>query len=185
VFLVYVNVEDPTQVWIPVLQPFKEAMQQVYPELPVAELDQLIGMAASYMTGAVTATVLTGLFICILLGRSWLAKLGKAAPLATDFNGLRFDHVTALTTIVLLGVAIMSDAPSVHNALIVVGMAYVLPGLAVMHGSVARAGLSNTWLMGLYMLLIFAGQVLVPVLSVLGLIDTWIDLRARVKNRAQ
>ena len=185
VFLVYASVDDPAGIWMPLLQPFKEGMQQVYPDLPAAELEQLIAMAAHHMTGAVAATALAGLFICILLGRSWLALVGKAAPLATDFNGLRFDHVTALTSIVLLAVAVMTDAPSALNASIVVGMAYVLPGLAVIHGSVAKAGLSNTWLLGLYMLLVFAGQVLVPVLSVLGLVDTWANLRARVKNRAQ
>lgn len=185
VFLVYASMDDPAGVWIPLLQPFKEAMQQVYPDLPAAELNQLIAVAAHHMTGAVTAIALAGLFICILLGRSWLALVGKAAPLATDFNALRFDNVTALTSIVLLGVAIITDAPSALNASIVVGMAYVLPGLAVIHGSVAKAGLSHSWLLGLYILLVFAGQILIPVLSVLGLIDTWANLRARVKNRAQ
>jgi len=185
VFLVYASVDDPARIWIPLLQPFKEMMQQVYPDLPAAELEQLIAMAAHHMTGAVTATVLAGLFICILLGRMWHALVGKAAPLATDFNGLRFDYVTALTSIVLLGVAVMTDSPSALNASIVVGMAYVLPGLAVIHGSVAKAGLNNSWLLGVYVLLVFAGQVLVPLLSVLGLIDTWADLRSRVKSRAQ
>jgi len=185
VFLVYASVDDPAGIWLPLLQPFKEMMQQVYPDLPVADLEQLIAVAAHHMTGAVAATVLTGIFICVLLGRSWLGLVGKATSLSTDFNGLRFDYVTALTSIVLLGVATMTDAPSALNASIVVGMAYVLPGLAVIHGSVAKAGMSNSWLLGLYILLVFASQAMIPVLSVLGLIDTWADLRARVKNRAQ
>ncbi|HED15635.1 MAG TPA: DUF2232 domain-containing protein [Gammaproteobacteria bacterium] len=185
VFLVYASVDDPAAIWIPLLQPFKEMMQEVYPDLPAADIKQLIAMAAHHMTGAVVATVLAGLFVCILLGRSWLALVDKAAPLATDFNGLRFDYVTALISIVLLSVAVMTDAPSALNASIVIGMAYVLPGLAVIHGSAAKAGLSNSWLLGLYILLVFASQVMVPLLSVLGLIDTWVNIRARVKNRAQ
>jgi len=185
VFLVYASVDDPAGIWLPLLQPFKEMMTQVYPDLPAADIKQLIAVAAHHMTGAVTATVLAGLFICILLGRSWLALVDKAAPLAADFNVLRFDYVTALISIVLLGVAVMTDAPSALNASIVIGMAYVLPGLAVIHGIAAKAGLSNSWLLGLYILLVFAGQVMVPLLSVLGLIDTWADLRSRVKNRAQ
>ncbi len=185
VFLVYASVDDPAGIWIPLLQPFKEMMTQIYPDLPAADIKQLIAVAAHHMTGAVTATVLAGLFICILLGRSWLALVDKAAPLAADFNVLRFDYVTALISIVLLGVAVMTDAPFALNASIVIGMAYVLPGLAVIHGIAAKAGLSNSWLLGLYILLVFAGQVMVPLLSVLGLIDTWADLRSRVKNRAQ
>jgi len=185
VFLVYASVADPAAMWIPLLQPYKEIMQQAYPDLPVAQLDQMIAVAAHHMTGAVTATALAGLFICILLGRSWLFLVGKATPLASEFNSLRFDYVTALISIVLLGVAVVTDAPSALNASIVIGLAYVLPGLAVIHGSVAKAGLSNSWLLGVYVLLVVAGQVLVPVISVLGLIDTWVDIRARVKNRAQ
>ncbi len=184
IFMVYVSVDDPAGAWLPVLQPFKESMQQVYPSLPAEELGQLISIAAQHMTGAVAATALIGLFFCVLIGRAWLALVGKAGPLAAEFNRLRFDYVTSVISIAILGMAIMADAPSALNASIVIGLAYVLPGLAVIHGSVARAGLSNTWLFGVYMLLIFAGQVLVPILSVLGLIDTWLNLRARVKIRA-
>jgi len=58
-------------------------------------------------------------------------------------------------------------------------VAYVLTGLALIHGLIRRYGRSTGWLVATYLLLSFVPQTTL-LLAATGLLDTWVDLRRRL-----
>ena len=183
VWAIYGFVDAPADIWRPYLAPFESLLAQSYPDLSPADIQQVLDQAAQEMTGAVMAAALMAVYGCFLLGRAWQGQVAGGARLAPLFRALRFDRITALFALGVVVGAMLSGWQPLVNAGIVVALAYVVPGLAVIHGLVARAGMGPGWLVGLYMLLVLAAQVMVPFLGFLGLLDTWLDFRSRIGRK--
>jgi uncharacterized protein YybS (DUF2232 family) len=66
------------------------------------------------------------------------------------------------------------------DAAVVLLVVYILQGLAVVHAVVHSRQVHRGWLIGLYMVLLMAAPEMMPVLALLGWMDAWIDVRARV-----
>jgi len=55
-------------------------------------------------------------------------------------------------------------------------------GLAVVHGALAGSGAAGAWLVGVYALLAFLPQLMGLLLALVGLADTWVDVRSRLRR---
>jgi hypothetical protein len=65
------------------------------------------------------------------------------------------------------------------NIATVLVVVYVFPGLAVIHGFARLGATGSGWLIATYLLLVFMPQMMVFMLAVLGLTDTWAGYRKR------
>jgi len=63
------------------------------------------------------------------------------------------------------------------DLVIVLVLLYMLQGLAVAHASVAARGVNAAWLVALYFVLMMVPMVV----AIAGLLDTWVELRGRVR----
>jgi hypothetical protein len=62
-------------------------------------------------------------------------------------------------------------------------VAWFIQGVALAHGIIGKLGSSSGWLIGLYLLLLFALPHTVIVLATAGIADAWFDFRARLGPR--
>lgn len=115
---------------------------------------------------------------CVMLARSWQARLYNPGGFQQEFHQLRLPLAYAATLLLaLLFGDLLGVAMGRWYALLLLPL--VIAGLALVHGLVAKRGLGKGWLMGLYLSLLFFAPYLITLLVILALIDAVLDLRAR------
>lgn len=179
----YMALGDPAAVWLKLLAGLKQELAQAGAPPMLQESYAQLGRFAPYLTGAAMAALMVNVMFSLLLARGLQAALNKPGGLREEFNRLRYDRVTFAVTVVALATAFLTRAPLAVNVAIVLVTAYAFHGLAVIHGSAARARLGFGWLVAFYVVMFLKMDYVAVVLVVLGLIDTWVDFRARVRPR--
>lgn len=134
---------------------------------------------APLLLGLFVANILLSILLSLLLGRWWQALLFNPAGFGAEFRQLRLGRPLALLTMLLCGGAVLAQWPLLINLLSPLLVIYALQSIAVVHGVVNRARLAQGWLVGLYVLLLLLPQSLF-LLSLLGVVDAWVDFRARI-----
>jgi hypothetical protein len=172
---------DPAVVFAPVLKEF-EAMVQAPPgsEADVAELTARLAA----MLPAVT--LFSSLAGALLLSYWWWSVASGQKQFGAEFRRLKLGRwLGSVATLVVL-LALVFGAPVVQNLLPMALFGFMFQGLAVMHAW-AHAKQWHPALLGLvYVLLVvppLTVAVMVP-LGVIGMVDTWLDLRKPVRSAA-
>lgn len=141
------------------------------------DLEQVIrdtmnaSMAGTYLATGVGMT---------MLARAWQAGLYNPGGFRKEFHALRLSPaasaVCAITMVVgpFLGLNSMLLAWSAGTPL-------ALAGLALVHGIVGRKQLSTQWLVMFYIAMVLLGPSLLILLVVLAFVDSWLDIRGRIK----
>ena len=137
---------------------------------------------ARWMTALSAAALVLGVLLSLLLARAWQAGLYNPGGFGEEFRGLRLGWrfaLAALAVIALTQLPVPGLAPLASDLVPALLVVYLLQGLALAHAIVRRRQAHRGWLIGLYLLLLFAAPQLVPLLALLGWLDAWIDVRAR------
>ncbi|MBU2479110.1 MAG: DUF2232 domain-containing protein, partial [Gammaproteobacteria bacterium] len=127
-----------------------------------------------------------GILISLLWARAWQARLYNPGGFGAEFRALRLGQKFALASLAIVAVAqlpmagLAAVAADIVFTLVVV---YLLQGLALAHAAVHITKARRIWLVLLYGLLLFAAPQLVMLLALLGWLDAWIDVRARLGGR--
>ncbi len=178
---VFAAAGDPAPIWeqlireqlIPLLQAAGIGFDQ-------AALDASLPAMAQMMTGLVAAFWAIGHFVTVALARWGQAALVNPGGFAREFHALRLGWVTAVASGGLFIAAAVLDVALATNLALVLVMTYATQGLAVLHGTVARARMHWGWLVPPYVLLTFLPPHMLALLAVMGYVDHWADFRARV-----
>ncbi|BFM49337.1 hypothetical protein [Marinomonas sp. THO17] len=122
--------------------------------------------------------------LALLLARKWQAALYNPGGLRTEFHQLRMPLAFSL----VLGAMILIGE-SVGGAFSVLSLAavpaLVLPGLALVHGILAKkeigiVGLIAFYLVGFFILNVYFANLLVA----LSVIDSFVDIRSKIQDKA-
>jgi hypothetical protein len=181
---------DPVAFWMQFLEVIRPILSQESLHLTQNEIQTMLDRTASITTGSIMAYATLGVICALLMGRAWQASLYHPGGLRKEFQQLRFGRNVGLVSLLIFAMMFMSQYLSSFLALvfanisIVVGLIYVIVGLAVVHGLVAMRANGYFWLVGVYALLILLGQVMAPMLLALALTDIWMDYRGRFKKRS-
>lgn len=129
--------------------------------------------------GAITAFHVAVMLGCLMLARSWQAGLYNPGGFQQEFHSLRLPIVFAVALVILLlaGNALL---PNISRWYALLLLPLLVAGIALVHGVVAKRSLGKTWLVVLYLSLVFMGPYVVTLLVILALIDALLDLRARI-----
>lgn len=183
VVLAYLWLGDPAAWWAPRIEVILE------PLFTARSLDvgEYLPELARWMTALTVAALVVGVLLSLLWARAWQARLYNPGGFGTEFRALRLGRQFALASLVIVAVALLpmaglaTVAADVVFTLLVI---YLLQGLALIHAAVHITKARRSWLVGLYGLLLFAAPQLIMLLALLGWLDTWIDIRARLSERA-
>ncbi|MGB5603049.1 MAG: DUF2232 domain-containing protein, partial [Gammaproteobacteria bacterium] len=96
-----------------------------------------------------------------------------------EFRALNLGKTTALIALVIAAVASFINTDVFNAMLLVVFVLYLNQGIAVLHAVFAGKQLSAVWLYLVYLLMFFVPYSVV-LLALVGLADTWIDIRRRL-----
>jgi hypothetical protein len=117
-----------------------------------------------------------------MLARSWQAKLYNPGGFRKEFHALRLSPATAVICVVIMvGGSVIGLNPMLMGW--AGGLPLFLAALALVHGTVGRKELSVQWLVLFYMALVFLGPSLMILLLVLAFVDSWLDIRGRIKPK--
>jgi len=127
-------------------------------------------IAAVYMMMAVLLT---------MLARWMQAALYNPGGFQVEFHALRIEQKTALVLVALVLLANLNIVIPVGWALYLV-MPLIFAGLALVHSVVAIKKLPRLWIVTFYVLL--ALPLVVQLLVLVALVDSWYDFRSRIKH---
>jgi hypothetical protein len=140
---------------------------------------EAIAAVMAIIPGAMALSLLLAAVAGLLLGMWWHAALASPGALGKAFRGLRLGRMLAgLGALVLVG-GLLTGSPVFANLLVITGAAFVLQGMAIVHGVAASKHWPPGALVVFYVVLVFGMSFVAPLLSVLGLVDNWTDIRAR------
>lgn len=167
---------DPHAYWESVLQELAERAQSAGLDLGPSEL---LPMAAQLMTGAMSASAVASALGALFLGRWWAGRV-DGTGFGAEFRELRMGRVLG-SIAVLAAVAALTDLrPGVDDLLLVLGVGFVVQGLAVVHWHAARQAWPQVWPLALYLPLALVpavGLVELLLLALVGLVDNGYRLR--------
>ena len=182
----FIQSADPVAEWKALLVPFVESLTDAQ-LVESSQQTALISLMASWMPGIVAAGFFLQSTVSLLLARWWQALLFNPGGFRTEFHQLRLPKALAIALfLVLLLVFVQSSGSGVslmEYVLILLVTTWFIQGLALAHGIVGRIGSSIGWLIGIYLLLLFALPHTVIVLATVGIADAWFDFRARLRPR--
>jgi hypothetical protein len=181
----FIQTGDPVAEWRSLLNPFVESLAEAQ-LVDTSQQAALVSLMASWMPGIVAAGFFLQLLASLFLGRWWQSLLYNPGGFRSEFHQFRLPKALAMALLILVGLMFAqtgSEISLVEYVLILLVSAWFVHGLALAHGIVGRLGSSSGWLIGLYMLLLFALPHTVIVLATVGIADAWFDFRARLSPR--
>ena len=134
---------------------------------------------ATLLLGLCVGNALLSTLLSLLLGRWWQSLLFHSGGFGAEFCALRLGQLPAWLALLLFAGVLLWQWPLLANLMPPLLVLYVFQGIAVVHGVVNRARLAQGWLVGLYVVLLLLPQTLL-LLCLLGVVDAWVDVRARI-----
>ena len=153
------------------------------------EAEKLWLFMSKIMTGSAVALFFALQTISLLLARYWQALLYNPKGFGQEFRELRFGKVTANIALVITVFAMTTSNEMALNLFFIAIVVMMFQGLAVIHSLVAKCKLSPSLLIGVYVLMVISlqsGAIGLLLVSMIGLLDSWLNLRFRLcANKAQ
>ena len=179
VLVVRLLVGDPAVYWEKLLEPLRVTL--VTEGLVAADVSQtLLAQWARWMTGAIAAALVIQYLLSLFIARWWQARLFNPGGFGAEFRGLAVSRAVGILLVVLIGAAVATGGQALALDLIPVPIVLLaLQGLAVAHRLREILGAQRGWLVTLYLLLILFLPQMGLLLSSVGLVDLWVDLRSR------
>jgi len=183
---IYLVIADPAALWLSMLEQHLKPLfvqQQLLPS--DAELDKFMMTLAKVLTGGMAALISVVLIVSMLLARWWQAMLYNPGGFRQEFHALRLGRVTTVVMILLIVISLVGKYAITADMATVVWLLFFFQGMAVIHSLIGMTGMGVGWLVSLYLLLAVVPNYASPVISGLGLVDTWFDFRRRVPRKSK
>ncbi len=187
VIATYLYQPEMATVWKNLFGAFLEPMiTSSRPDLPLATIQQSLNIFYQFiLTGLIAAlyviSVVTGLF----LARSWQAKLYNPTGFRTEYLNLQGQNKLGFATLIILaGGGLFSGmiAEICWNVSVILLVLYAFLGTVILHYSFANLKLKNLLIPFLYASLLFIPHLAFP-LALIGLTDTWLNLRRKIPKQ--
>ncbi len=137
-----------------------------------------------YFTGIFVASIALGIVISLLLARYWQALLYHPGGFGIEFTRWRLPNLVAGLMLLLAALAFSLRIPWVIELFMVGAVPFLLQGISLMHGLARQAGMHRGWLIGLYILLLFATLQMAALLTAFGVMDSFVDIRKRLAKKS-
>ena len=186
VLMLHLVVGDPATWWRQVMGAFFAPALEGSAGTEAAErLGQVLDVWAPRMTRYFGAATVAGLMLSLLLARWAHAVLDNPGGFGREFRDLAVGrHALAVALVVGLLSMLLDAGPGMLAADVMgpVSAMLAFQGLAVAHAVVRERKVWTGWLVVLYLLLVVPPHLALPLLTLTGLLDGWMNFRARVRK---
>lgn len=179
----YLYQTDVAQFWRQVLEVMIQPMLAANPDVPAETIQQSADVFAHYMTGGIAAGTVYGLLFGLFLARWWQSVLYNPGGFRLEYLALRSHRQLALASVLTIAVAFLASgmvAELCWNITILLFVLYTFMGAAVLHCTFASMKTAGFMVPFLYVTVLIIPHVMVLV-ALFGLLDTWLDLRNKLK----
>jgi len=186
VLTAHLAIDDPAAWWLAIMRVlFEPALLEAAPNQ--VQLDSILRQWAPFMTQYFGAATASGVLLTTFLARHWHSILDNPGGFGEEFRAIRVGRGALLVAVVLTvtGLMLRDEVGAVIADLAgPVAAMLVFLGLAVGHGLIKLRKLGYGWLVAIYVLLLVPPHLAATGLSMLGLLDGWMDFRSKVKPAA-
>ena len=179
----YLLIGDPLPFWQAALGQMLDLMSSQDGMAELGQVKDQIPMIAEWMTGMLTAALVMGLVLSMMLARWWQSLLYNPGGFQQEFYDLRQSKMAAFTVLVILLFSLF-DLGLISNLagdiMITIVVIYSVVGLALIHALVARTGKHSAWLVGMYVLMFIMPPHMMLALASAGFADSWLNFRGRL-----
>lgn len=182
VLLIYGISGDPAEMWRQKLAnlPDLDLLQQMFGAGNPGK-EWILEHIPRVLTGILAAGFFANMVLSLLLGRWLQALLYNPGGFQREFHSLRMGSVVASAVLLLVVSTILTRSPFLASLLVVGLVLFVFQGLAVIHGVVKLKQWNTISLVIVYVAALFLPE-MTMLLSMLGLIDTWLNVRGHVQR---
>ncbi len=164
------------EVVLNVVKAINEAVAQTKADMPQHEFNQVLVM------GLVAYAVSANTFFGLIMGRWWQALLYNPGGFQTEFHQLRLKSIPALMCLLATWYCLQDvDYRAWVN---VFALPLLAAGAALIHYVVKARQLGRHWLVMFYLAVMVFSPLLVPMLTVVVFLDTWLDFRSRLTTKS-
>ena len=121
------------------------------------------------------------MFAFLILARWWQSQLYNPGEFKLEFHQIRVTPIFSSAILILI-IACVLFGESLSRWIPLLTMPLAVSGLAMVHWLVNYRSLSGAWVSVFYLLLIFFFQLIYPILTVLALLDGYLNIRQRLLN---
>jgi len=189
VLAVYAVIPDPAGLW------YEHFTQQVLPIMEQAgvvlnkapDFETQLREAAKIMTGTTVAFSVLGMWLSLLIARSWQAVLYRPEGFREEFRSLKLGQQSALFVALVALLATFTEGmlnELAMNTLMVLLMLFMFQGLAVSHSLINQYQQSRAWIVGMYLVLVFTLPHGLVLFAMMGWLDNGFDFRKRFARKA-
>ncbi len=184
----YIFVSDPAAMWSSILTQMAQPMLETNElDFPVEKIKENIQFFSRFMTGGVAAGTIYGLLFGLFLARWWQSVLYNPGGFREEYLSLKVRPQLALASIIIAAIAwLMTGVLSevCWNITILFVVLYTIVGTAILHIAFSTMKAKFFMVPFLYLTLVFVPHMTIVVVIV-GIIDTWLDLRSKILNKTR
>jgi hypothetical protein len=168
----------PTALLAPILDRMAEVLQER--GATPAQM-QAFRQAEPVSLGLFAAAAMTQLLGALFLAEWWRGLAEGNSRFGFEFRDLKLGLVLGFPATILVVIGLVLQAPVVQNLTPLALFAFLFQGLSVMHAWAYAKHWHPMYLVPVYVLLVSPFVILI--LSGVGLVDNWFDLRAPLRGR--
>lgn len=167
-------VDDVAAWW---LQWMQILISNAFPDGSGEQYQENLTRAAPAVNAMIASGICINLVVSTFLSRWWQSVLFNPGGFRTEFYALRLPNVIVFLALLGIGFLFLDGGQQGSLGLdivVIVIVMYLFQGLASVHRIVAAKKMSRTWLVMMYILLLFVPQT-VMLIACLGLVDLWMN----------
>ncbi|PYC21991.1 hypothetical protein [Pseudomonas alcaligenes] len=151
---------------------------QLMKDLPADQLAAVQESLKPTLTGLIASSFQAASLLCLVLARYWQAALFNPGGFGQEFRAVRLPPALAIALLagVLLAPALGVEAAALSPICMV---PLLFAGVGLGHGLIALKRLSSFWVIGLYVAVLLAGNLI----CLLAVIDGLFDFRGRLARK--
>jgi hypothetical protein len=148
---------------------------------PKNDSAEMIANIKRYMTGFVIASMIFNALLQLMLARWWQAVMFNPGALRKELQQIRLSYVMVASAMMVSILAYMGNAVGVDLLPILI-VAFCAAGLSLIHCILILRAAGWFWLLLVYLGVLFVFPIGIVLVAVLGLFDSLLDLRKRLKK---
>lgn len=181
---IHLLVAEPELYWQQMLEPLRQSLVEGM-VVDDATSTEIVAQVSRWMTGVFAASFYLQMLLALFIGRWWQALLYNPGGFGAEFRAFRVSTGVGYLGLGLLILLLLLDgALWVSELLILLVPLLFLQGVALAHALNHSFAAGRGWLIVFYALLLLAAPHAEALVVIIGFLDIWIDLRARLARRS-
>ena len=165
--------------WQALLSPLQKSLVESK-VLSLEESAELVDWLNRWLTSFMAAGFFLQTCLALFLARSWQARLFNPGGFSREFHALRVSRAMSYVAVVVVLLMFAADGDQwspIRLAAAMLIVLFFLQGLAVLHSLLAKSQAGESWLVGVYVLMLFALPYMAITLAATGFADSWWNFR--------